>query len=57
MGWIIWYFFLDDLYFKMTQEYFTGTFGWPISLMICGITLIGIGYYAFKLNKKYIAVR
>ncbi len=45
--------FLMIYILKITGEYFSGTLGWPISLMICGITLIGTGYYAFNLNKKY----
>lgn len=40
---------------KITGEYFSGTLGWPLSLMICGIALIGIGYFAFSLNKKYLS--
>lgn len=39
---------------KITGEYFSGTLGWPLSLILSGISLIGIGYYAFTLNKKYI---
>ncbi|HSW96523.1 MAG TPA: DUF2157 domain-containing protein [Candidatus Saccharimonadales bacterium] len=48
--------FLMIYILKITGEYFSGTLGWPLSLMICGITLIGIGYYAFTLNKKYLSV-
>ncbi len=48
--------FLMIYIFKLTAEYFSGTLGWPLSLMICGIALIGIGYYAFNLNKKYLSV-
>lgn len=40
---------------KITGEYFSGTLGWPFSLILCGISLIGIGYYAFTINKKYIS--
>ena len=47
--------FLMVYILKITGEYFSGTIGWPLSLMICGIALIGIGYYAFTLNKKYIS--
>ncbi|MGH2611719.1 MAG: hypothetical protein ACRDFB_01560, partial [Rhabdochlamydiaceae bacterium] len=42
---------------KITGEYFSGTLGWPISLMFCGVALIGVGYYAFSLNKKYLSVK
>ena len=47
--------FLMIYILKITGEYFSGTLGWPLSLMICGIALIGIGYYAFTLNKKYLS--
>ena len=40
---------------KITAEYFTSGFGWALSLVIVGFTLIGIGYGAFYLNKKYIS--
>lgn len=46
--------FLMAYILKITGEYFSGTLGWPLSLMICGIALIGSGYYAFTLNKKYL---
>src|SRR5258706_1899260 len=49
--------FLMVYILKITGEYFSGTLGWPLSLMICGIALIGIGYYAFTLNKKYITAK
>lgn len=47
--------FLMAYILKITGEYFSNTIGWPFSLMICGIALIGVGYYAFTLNKKYIS--
>lgn len=40
--------------FKLTSDYFTDSFGWPLSLILCGIALIGIGYGTFRLQKKYI---
>lgn len=46
--------FLMAYILKITGEYFSGTLGWPLSLMICGIALIVIGYYAFSLNRKYL---
>lgn len=49
--------FLMIYILKITGEYFSGTVGWPISLMFCGVALIGIGYYAFTLNKKYITAK
>lgn len=47
--------FLMMYIFKITSEYFTGTLGWPFSLMICGLALIFCGYFAFSLNKKYLS--
>ena len=40
--------------FKITSEYFTDTLGWPLSLVIVGLSLIAIGYLFVHLNKKYI---
>ena len=40
---------------KITGEYFTSGFGWALSLIIVGFALMGIGYFAFYLNKKYIS--
>ncbi len=38
---------------KLTATYFVGSVGWPISLIIIGFLIIGIGYGTFMLNKKY----
>ena len=40
---------------KITQEYFTSGFGWALSLIVVGFAVMGIGYFAFYLNKKYIS--
>jgi len=40
---------------KITNEYFASGFGWALSLIVVGFALIGIGYFAFYLNKKYIS--
>ncbi len=37
-----------------TAEHFTDTLGWPIALVILGLTLIGLSSLALKLNNKYI---
>ncbi len=39
---------------KITHEYFTSGFGWALSLVVIGFTLMGIGYFAYSLNKKYL---
>lgn len=46
--------FLMVYILKITGEYFSGALGWPLSLVICGTSLIGVGYYAFTINRKYI---
>ena len=47
--------FLMFYIFKITGEYFTSGFGWAFSLIIIGFALMGVGYLAFYLNKKYIS--
>jgi len=42
---------------KITNEYFTTGFGWALSLIVVGFALMGIGYFAFYLNKKYISAQ
>lgn len=37
-----------------TAEHFADTVGWPISLVIIGIALFGLGSLAVRLNSKYI---
>lgn len=40
---------------KITGEYFSQTLGWSFSLIFSGLMLIGVGYYAFTLGKRYIS--
>lgn len=40
---------------KITSEYFADSIGWPLTLVILGMIIILIGYWAVYLNKKYIA--
>lgn len=37
-----------------TEEHFAHTLGWPVSLIICGLALLGMGSLAMRLNNKYI---
>ena len=37
-----------------TAEHFANTVGWPISLVIIGVALFGLGSLAVRLNSKYI---
>lgn len=46
--------FLMGYIMKITAEYFSDTLGWPISLILAGFALIGIGYGTFMMNQRYI---
>ena len=37
-----------------TAEYFADSIGWPISLILLGFLIIGLGYSSIQLNKKYL---
>lgn len=37
-----------------TSEHFANAVGWPISLVIIGVALVGLSSLALKLNNKYI---
>ncbi len=41
---------------KLTYEYFSNSLGWPISLMLAGLLMMGIGYVSFELNRKYLKI-
>jgi hypothetical protein len=47
--------FLMIYILKITSEYFTSGFGWALSLIFVGFALMGVGYLAFYLNKKYVS--
>jgi hypothetical protein len=47
--------FLIGYILKLTSEYFSSGLGWPLALVLAGLAIIGVGYYAVKLNKKYLA--
>lgn len=38
---------------KITGEYFTEGLGWPLALVLAGLVIMVVGYYAVKINKKY----
>lgn len=44
--------FLVIYLFKITDEYFTDTIGWPLSLVIAGLSMIAVGYLFFVLKKE-----
>lgn len=39
---------------KITSEYFSDWLSWPILLILGGAIVIGIGYFTYYINKKYI---
>jgi hypothetical protein len=45
--------FLIIYILKLTGEYFTSGLGWPLALVLAGLGIMGVGYWAVKLNKKY----
>lgn len=47
--------FLVIYIFKLTAEYFSSGLGWPLALVLTGLIIIGISYYAVRLNKKFLS--
>ncbi len=47
--------FLIFYLFKITAEYFAQSVGWPIALILIGITTIVVAIGTFKVNQKYFA--
>lgn len=45
--------FLMVYILKITSEYFSDGLGWPISLVIAGLSMIGIGYASVWFKNKY----
>lgn len=45
--------FLIIYILKLTGEYFTSGLGWPLALVLAGLAVMAVGYWAVKLNKKY----
>jgi hypothetical protein len=46
--------FLISYIMKLTGQYFSQGFGWPIALTVAGLLLIAVGYFSFYINKKYL---
>lgn len=46
-------FYLAAYIIKITVEYFSDGLGWPITLILCGFILMGMGYAAIQLKRKY----
>lgn len=47
--------FLMGYILKITAEYFSNSLGWPLVLVISGLSMIGIGYMSFAIKKKYLS--
>jgi hypothetical protein len=37
-----------------TAEYFADSIGWPVTLILLGFIIIGLGYFSISLNRKYL---
>jgi hypothetical protein len=46
--------FLIVYILKLTGEYFTSGLGWPLALVVAGLVIMVVGYYAVKINKQYL---
>lgn len=47
--------FLMVYILKITSEYFSSGMGWPVALIIAGLSMIGVGYMSLSLKKKYLS--
>jgi len=47
--------FLMAYILKITSEYFSTGLGWPLALVIAGLSMIGVGYMSLSLKKKYLS--
>lgn len=39
---------------KLTGEYFTSGLGWPLALVLAGLVIMVVGYYAVRINRQYL---
>ncbi len=46
--------FLIAHIWNITRRYFADSIGWPLTLIIMGLIVIGIGFISVTINKKYI---
>jgi hypothetical protein len=47
--------FLMSYIFKLTGEYFSNSLGWPLALVLAGLLIIAIAYYAVRISRKYLS--
>ena len=48
--------FLMVYLLKITSEYFSKGFGWPLALVMLGLSLIGVGYMSISIKRKFLSV-
>ena len=46
--------FLMGYVLKISSEYFSGSLGWPLAVVIAGLLMIAVGYLSVYVNRKYI---
>jgi ABC-type branched-subunit amino acid transport system permease subunit len=46
--------FLIAYILKLTSEYFSSGLGWPLALVLAGLAIMAVGYYAVRINKRYL---
>lgn len=46
--------FLGVHLITITALYFANSIGWPIALIFSGVAIIGVGYFTFYLNKRFL---
>ncbi len=49
--------FLMAYIMKITSEYFSDSLGWPVTLILAGFALIGVGFLSFWMRKKYFGTK
>ncbi|MGH9409168.1 MAG: hypothetical protein ACRD1V_06915 [Vicinamibacterales bacterium] len=49
--------FLMAYILKITAEYFSDSFGWPIALMIAGLAMVGVGYLWLSVKRRYLTAK
>lgn len=47
--------FLMAYILKITSEYFSSGLGWPLALVLAGLTMIAVGYMSLYLKREYIS--
>jgi hypothetical protein len=47
--------FLIAYILKLTLEYFSSSNLWPLALVLAGLVIMVVGYYAVRINKKYLS--